>query len=88
MGIAVLLGCSFFILSVVTAFVVMASAESIKIRRYFFLRDTLSLMFVYLFLLYTILIHQRIDLLVSVMLIVLYSVYVGVVLIQDRFSGS
>jgi len=79
MGIAVLLGSSLFILSVIGAAVIYYSPEAIKLNKSFFFRDASFLLAGLMLLLYSIVLRGCIDMVMSVAFIVLYVVYVLVV---------
>ena len=85
MGISVILGSSFFILTVILSAVVLYSPTVIKMNKAFFARDALFLMLSELLLVYSIVLRGVIDLQMSLAFLALYAVYVLVVILQDRY---
>ncbi len=84
MAIAVLLGSSFFILSVINAGVIYYAPKTIVLNKTFFIRDASFFAIGLLALMYAIAIRGCIDLTMSVMFMGLYAGYVVVVFYQDR----
>ena len=84
MGIAVLVGSSLFIISIVNSVTIYFSPTSIELNRVFFTRDAVFLLISLLILLYSVAIRGCIDLIMSVIFLVLYVAYVLVVFYQDR----
>ena len=84
MGIAVLVGSSLFIISVVNAVIIFYSPNSIVLNRVFFARDAFFLFLSLVILLYAVVIRGCIDLVMSVIFIVMYVAYVIVVFYQDK----
>ena len=79
MAIAVLLGSSLFIQSVVAASVLWYSPTAIVLNKTFFIRDASFFMLGLIALLYAIIIRGRIDTVMSVLFIAMYTGYVLVV---------
>ena len=84
MAIAVLLGSSLFIQSVIAACVLWYSPNVIGLNKTFFVRDATFFMIGLLALIYAIVIRGCIDITMSVLFIAMYTGYVLVVFIQDR----
>ena len=84
MAIAVLLGSSLFILSVIASGVMHWSPQSIHMKKQFFIRDTSFLFIGVSLLLYAITIRGCIDTIMSMAFIILYVTYVIVVFLLDR----
>ena len=87
MGLAVLLGSSLFILSVISSSCIFASPKDIKLNKGFFLRDSIFLVGALSAILYTVVMRGVIDMKVSIALVVIYLVYVGIVLIQEKIHN-
>lgn len=85
MGIAVLVGSSLFIISMVNAVIIFYSPQSIVLNPVFFIRDAFFLFISLVILLYSVAIRGCIDLVMSVIFIALYVAYVFVVFYQDRY---
>jgi len=85
MGLAVLLGSSLFILAIVTPAVLLTCPNPIKLKKGFFIRDTVFLIASECLLAVAVLIRQNIDKLMSALFLALYAVYVVVVLVQDYY---
>lgn len=79
MAIAVLLGSSFFILSVINAGVIYYSPKTIVLNKAFFIRDASFFSVGLLALMYAIAIRGCIDLTMSVVFMALYGGYVVIV---------
>ena len=84
MGLAVLLGSSLFILAIITSSCIFASPKDIQLNKGFFLRDSIFLVGALSAILYTVVMRGVIDMKVSISLVVIYFVYVGIVLIQEK----
>ena len=84
MAIAVLLGSSLFIQSVIAACVLYYSPQAIVLNKTFFSRDAVFFGIGLIALLYAIVIRGKIDMTMSILFIVLYFGYVLVVFFQDR----
>lgn len=87
MGLAVLLGSSLFILAIISSSCIFASPKDIKLNKSFFIRDSLFLVGALSGILYTVVMRGVIDMKVSISLVVVYFVYVGIVLIQEKLNN-
>lgn len=88
MAIAVLLGSSLFIQSVIAACVLWYSPTIIELNKIFFIRDAAFFLIGLLTLCYAIVIRGRIDLTMSIVFISVYIIYVLIVFMQDRAFES
>ena len=84
MAIAVLVGSSLFIISVVNSVTIFFSPRAIVLNRVFFTRDAIFLLVSLLVLLYSVVIRGCIDIAMSITFLVLYVLYVLAVFYQDR----
>lgn len=85
MGLSVLLGSSLFILAIVTPATILTCPNKIKLKKWYFFRDTLFLLASEILLASVMFFRGKIDWFMSCMFLGLYFVYVLVVLVQDRW---
>ena len=86
MGLSILIGSSLFVLNFATALVVLVSPNEIRLKKRFFLRDSIFLLIALSTLLFDILVRGQISLLSSALFVCEYAVYVLFVIVQNRFS--
>lgn len=88
MSLSILFGSSLFTLTFVTALVIIVSPNEIRLKRQFFLRDSVFLMIAMSTLLFDILVMGQISLISSSLFVFAYVVYVVFVIMQSRVSGK
>ena len=88
MSLSILIGSSLFTLTFATALVIIVSPNEIRLKKQFFLRDSVFLMIALSTLLFDILVMGQISLISSALFVFEYAVYVVFVIVQNRVSGK
>lgn len=87
MAIGALLGAGLFVSGLVCAIVILVSKEKIRVIRKVFIRDVLFYV-LSLFLLASASVHGKLDGYYMTAFFLLYIIFIGVVLIQDKIGKS
>mmetsp|Transcript_33718 Transcript_33718/g.24751 ORF Transcript_33718/g.24751 Transcript_33718/m.24751 type:complete len:88 (-) Transcript_33718:1184-1447(-) len=84
MATATLMGSGLFITALITAAITLVMKKSVAVTPPFYVRDVVFYIVCILVFIYALVINQKIDKIVSSVFILLYVVYVGFVIIQNR----